>query len=190
MARGHIRSLYLAHLVLASSNGCSQTALLLAFSGTWDCGYITGRLTTPAFFFCQNVSGRNMFSSLFLLQIADYCHQTHTSFRVSGYSLLLHDHHSNDIHSSHIYTHECHDDDFLSEFAHISDISEKYNPVLLLKPVILLLVPCTLNPVPTGRMSMFVVPVYLLHCVFREGHRWSWLLSDLPVQTAFRLCIS
>lgn len=118
-------------------------------------------MTTPAFFFCQNVSGRNMFSSLFLLQIADCCHQTHTSFRVSEYSLLLHDHHSNDIHSSHRYTHECHDDDFLSEFAHISDISEKYNPVLLLKPVILLPVPCTLNPVQTGRMSKFVIPVYL-----------------------------
>ena len=41
-------------------------------------------------------------------------------------------------------------------------IRDRYNPVLLLKPVILLPVPCTLNLVQTGRMSMFVVPVCLL----------------------------
>ena len=170
MTRGHIRSLYLAHLVLVSSGGCSQTALLLASPGTWDCGYITGRLTTPAFFFCQNVSGRNMFSSLFLLQIADCCHQTHTLFRVTGYLLLQHDHHSNDIHSNHRYTHECHDVDFLSEFVHISDIFEKYNPVSPSRLAIRLPVPCTLNPVQTDRMSKFVALVCLLHCVFQEGH--------------------
>lgn len=42
---------------------------------------------------------------------------------------------------------------------------------LLLKPVILLPVPCTLNPVQTGRMSKFSNSCLPLLCVFLEGHR-------------------